>query len=190
MQKTIKKFFEKKGAQNLVIMLICGVVLLVAATYFISPEEEGVIHIAPLSSMDDEASPGNIYQEDDLTKRLEQILSLVSGAGQVRVLLQFGNGQNIFAQNYQENIATTTEQDGEGGVRDIHTNNNSATYVMVRRADGSENPLLLQEIGPTVQGIIIVAQGANDVVVQDALTRAATAALGVPAHRVVVLQKT
>ena len=195
MPKFLKNFLEKKGkkgAQNLVLMLLCGVALLVASTYFanMSSAPEGDASYVPQAVISQELTaqtyPTSLASY--LAQELEEILSLVAGAGDVRVMLTMGSGANVFAQNSQENIAATTEEDSEGGMRSIHSINASVTYVMVRQSDGSEAPLMLQEISPSIEGIIIVAQGGGDVAVRDALTRAAQAALGVASHRIQVLQ--
>ncbi|MCL2573192.1 MAG: hypothetical protein FWE34_01415 [Defluviitaleaceae bacterium] len=200
MLKSIKEHFEKKdkkGVPALIIMLICGVLLLIASQIFANMDNAPEISVSELQGWGE--SPQNqdhigmdtteaITLSSYLTQQLEEILSLVAGAGQVRVMLTMSNSVNIFAQNKQENIAATIEDDGEGGVRNIHTTNASTTYVMVRRADGGEAPLMLQEISPSIEGIIIVAQGGGDVAVRDALTRATQAALGIAPHRIQVLE--
>jgi stage III sporulation protein AG len=202
MPQFLKNFFEKKdkkGVQSLVIMLICGVLLLLASQIFAGMGENLGINILPLATGSpwEQIETFDYAPKDDatattlstyLTRQLEDILSLAAGAGEVRVMIFMGNAANVFARNTQENIAATTEEDGEGGVRNIHTTNSSATYVMVRRSDGSEAPLMLQEISPAIEGIIIVAQGGGDVIVRDALTRAAQAVLGIAPHRIQVLE--
>jgi len=203
MLETLKKLTEKgdkKGVSRttLVIMLICGVLLLLASQIFSRMGDGPNINVLPFTT---DNTQYHDYTENEgihtaqamtlssyLTQQLEDILSLVAGAGNVRVMISMGNAANVFAQNSQENIAATTETDSEGGVRSIHTTNASNTYVMVRRSDGSEAPLMLQEISPAIEGIIIVAQGGGDVVVRDALTRAAQAALGIAPHRIQVLE--
>ena len=205
MPQFLKNFFEekdKKSVQVLIAMLILGILLLVARTFFMDTDEGVGINVLPLSFdspqeqtewstaefNDADSAASVITLSAYLTGQLEDILSLVAGAGNVRVMISMGNGANVFAQNSQENVAATVEEDGEGGVRNIHTVNSSITYVMVRRSDGSEAPLLLQEISPAIEGIIIVAQGGGDVAVRDALTRAAQAALGIAPHRIQVLE--
>ena len=203
MPQFLKNLFEekdKKSVQILAVMFILGVGLLVARTFFVDTDERVGINVLPLTFDSpqqqsqvqfDEANnvaASTVTLSSYLTQQLEDILSLVAGAGNVRVMLSMGDAASIFAQNSQENVSATTEEDGEGGVRSIHTTNASVTYVMVRRGDGSEAPLLLQEIAPAIEGIIIVAQGGGDVAVRDALTRAAQAVLGVAPHRIHVLE--
>ena len=194
MPEFLKNFFDKmgrKGAQNLVLMLLLGVALLIASAYFANAssasDSDAANHI-PWMDIEPVVQTHSTSLSAYLAREMEEILSLVAGAGEVRVMLTMGSGTNIFARNSQENVAATTEDDGEGGMRSIHSVNSSITYVMVRQSDGSEAPLMLQDIGPGIEGIIIVAQGGGDVAVRDALTRAAQAVLGVAPHRVLVLQ--
>ncbi|MCL2235185.1 MAG: hypothetical protein FWB98_01945 [Defluviitaleaceae bacterium] len=189
----LKNFMEKKGkkgVQNLVVMLIAGVVLLLISAYFASTRGDGESGELRVESLEFEAPvvTSTLSQESYIAQQMEEILSLVAGAGQVRVMLTLGSSASVYAQNTQINLAITTEEDGEGGVRNIDTETSSHTYVMVRQGDGSERPLRIQELRPNIEGVIIVAEGAGDVVVRDALVRAAHTVLGIAVHRVQVFQ--
>jgi len=197
MPEILKKFFDnkgKKGVQNLILMLLIGVALLAASAYFANTAGgDGLF--ASSEDMPQEVNNNYTYDQgayisgaQSLTEELEEILSLVAGAGQVRVMLTLGNAESIFAHNTQQNVSATIEEDGEGGTRNVESVNASVTYVMVRQNDGSEVPLMLQEIRPAIEGIIIVAEGGGDPHVVLALTRAAQAVLGVAAHRVQVFE--
>jgi len=199
MPKFLKDFFDKKGkkgVQNLLLMLLAGVVLLFVSAYFANMGGDDDILQSSSAVAVDEIS---IYQSQTsgmvqisaaayLARQLEEILSLVAGAGEVRVMLTIGNASRYFAQNTQENASVTIEEDSEGGVRNVESTNLSVTYVMVRQTDGSEAPLLLTEVAPNIEGVIIVAQGGQDAAVRAALTHAVQALLGVAAHRVQVFQ--
>jgi stage III sporulation protein AG len=202
MRQFFKNFLEKNGrkrVQNLLLMLLAGILLLVVSAYFASVQrgeggdDLGVLAIefddfAPQSEQARSTSHGTESLAGYLARQLEEILSLVAGAGDVRVMLTMGSSQMVYAQNSQENISTTIEHDGEGGIRNIDTQTGSLTYVMVRMADGAERPLRLQETRPDIQGVIIVAQGGGDIAVRDALIRAAHTVLGIGAHQVQVFQ--
>lgn len=197
MPKFLKDVFEKKGkkgVQTLLLMFLAGVLLLVISGYFASREDgdnrgEGQAHdhaSAAYAASNLTAPPISLAAY--LAKGLEDILSLVAGAGEVRVMLTIGNTSRIFAQNSQSISSKTTEEDSEGGVRYVESANSSFTYVMIRQNDGSEVPLLLTEIAPSIEGVIIVAQGGGDVAVRAALSHAVQALLGVAAHRVQVFE--
>lgn len=197
MPKFLRDFFDKKGkkgVQNLVLMLLVGVLLLVTSTYFANLGGDGNGELGTPSA--ENAGEVNIYHMQHptatagLAAELEEILSLVAGAGEVRVMVAKGAeaGTRVFAQNSQENTSATTEEDGEGGIRNVESVNSSITYVMMRQSDGGDVPLLLTETIPVIEGIIIVAQGGGDAVVREALTRAVQALLGVAPHRIQVFE--
>ena len=188
----LRDFFEKKdkkGVQKLLIMLVAGIALLVIGAYFTSPRDTPQQPISTYNtSPHPYQNPSPHLMAPSLTDQLEEILSMVAGAGEVRVMLTMGDSSRYFAQNIQENTSVTTEEDSEGGIRHVESLSSSVAYVMVRQNDGSEIPLLLGEAAPSIDGIIIVAQGGGDVAVRAALTHAVQALLGIPAHRIQVFQ--
>ncbi|MCL1787241.1 MAG: stage III sporulation protein AG, partial [Defluviitaleaceae bacterium] len=52
---------------------------------------------------------------------------------------------------------------------------------------GVGTPLVLREVEPRIEGIVIIAEGGDSPFVRDALTRAARAVLGLEAHMIQVL---
>ncbi|MCL2575887.1 MAG: hypothetical protein FWE33_05585 [Defluviitaleaceae bacterium] len=183
---------KSKKVQNLLIMLLVGVLLLLASSYFANRSSGGDedFSILPLDDGRPQLSSAVEQASEAVARQMEEILSQIAGAGEVRVMLTFGTSINIYAQNTQASLSHTTEEDGEGGLRSIDVESSTHTYVMVRQPDGSERPLRIQEIHPQVEGVIVVAQGAGDVVVRDALVRATHTLLGIGAHRVQVFQMT
>jgi hypothetical protein len=64
----------------------------------------------------------------------------------------------------------------------------SAVFSLVVGAGEVRTMVTMRHDGTGVEGVIILAQGAGDAVVRDALTRAASAVLGVEIHKVVVMR--
>jgi len=190
-----KNFVERNGkkkVQGLVLMLLAGVLLLALSAYFAGRDGDE-LSVSAVDFEDNYQLSTISYQLSEslsayLARQLEEILSLVHGAGQVRVMLTVGASASIYAQNSQNSLSATVENDGEGGLRNIDVESNSHTYVMLRQADGSERPLRLQELSAPVEGVIIVAEGAGDITVRDALIRAAATGLNVGIHQVQVFQ--
>ena len=192
-----KDFMEKNGkkkVQGLFIMLLIGVMLLLASGYFGREDDADVsrIDIAEINFENTQAQVANHQVAESLSaylsRQLEEILTLVAGAGQVRVMLTMGSGASIYAQDVQTSHSATLEDDGTGGTRNIDNETRTNTYVTMRQADGSERPLRLQEVRAPIEGVIIVAEGAGDVIVRDALIRAAATGLGIGMHQVQVFQ--
>jgi len=113
----------------------------------------------------------------------------VEGAGAVRVMLGFSTvAETVFAVDTTANESLTREVDAQGGTRDTQQSNQTQQTVLVP-GNGGTQPLVLRETVPTVEGIVIIAQGGGDAIVRANLTRAAQAMLGLDAHRIQVLAK-
>lgn len=101
-------------------------------------------------------------------ERLEKILSEIEGAGEVGVMITYKDtGEKDIAYEKSENSSGYDEK-----------------AVM---ADGS--PLIIRETGPAVMGVIVIADGADDVKVKKALTEAVAAALGVEVHKICIYKR-
>jgi len=126
--------------------------------------------------------------ERAIEEELEAFLSLVEGAGQVRVMVSaFGGRETVFAVDTTSNRSYILEEDAQGGTRDQRQHSAQEQTVIITDRDGIDQPLILREIEHRIEGIVIIAEGGDDPFVRDALTRAAMAVLGAEAHRVQVL---
>jgi len=126
--------------------------------------------------------------EQALADELEAFFSLVEGAGRVRVMLSAPtNRETVFAIDSTTSRSYTLEEDAQGGQRDHRQSSTQEQTVIISDRNGVDQPLILREIAPRVEGIVIIAEGGDNPFVRDALTRAAMAVLGVEAHKVQVL---
>lgn len=127
-------------------------------------------------------------EEIALEARLEEFFSLVDGAGRVRVMISpFAGRETVFAMDKNMSESTSTEQDAQGGTRETRQYQTQEQTVMITDRQGTDRPLVVREVFPQVTGIVIIAEGGDNPFVQDALTRAARAVLGVEPHMVQVL---
>ena len=111
-----------------------------------------------------------------LEERLSQLLSHVSGAGKVKVILTLSSGEETL---YQTND-------------DIHAQGEDTTSktstVTVTDSQRNESGLIRQINPPIYRGAIIVCQGADDAAVRLALVEAVGKATGLGADRISVLK--
>jgi len=187
---------EKKTLPKIVILLAAGVILLLISSMF----ADGSGSLSGIFGAGSNATPPphNIYIPTQhtnstnlndhvfqLEQRLEELLSSVEGAGRVRVMLTVSRGREIvLANTHNIDNSSTRETDSAGGTRDIETTREQEAYVIIRTADGSEAPLVLAELEPTIEGVAIVAEGGNCIVVANNLIRLTAAALGIGIHLV------
>jgi stage III sporulation protein AG len=184
----LRKWFkngDKKNIANLAAALLLGIVLLVAGNTLFNPQPPAGAGGAAVPP----AAPAAPVAPDEYAEKLEQrladIFSQVAGAGEVRVLVTLAYGKEIVvAENQTENQSGTTDKDAAGSGREQYSKDTTRAKVLL----DNSSPLIVKEIEPKVEGVVIVAKGGGDILVKDALTRAAQAVLGVEAHKVHVLK--
>ncbi len=112
-------------------------------------------------------------------KRLEEILSKVSGAGEVKAMI-------TLAETGEKHLATDKKTDrkeqnkGDESLQEAKTENTVVTY-----GSGSEDkPFVVKEQTPLPSGVLIVASGAGNEGVRLELYEAVRALYGISGHRI------
>lgn len=108
----------------------------------------------------------------DLQAALKEILSQISGAGRVEVLLTQASGEETIYQT-----------DGTQSDTDLRRQT-----VLVSGADREEEGLVRQINPPVYQGAIIVCQGADSAAVRLSIVEAVSNATGISTDRISVLK--
>ncbi len=95
-------------------------------------------------------------------EKLEESLQCVEGAGEVRVLIYTGvSEETILARDGSEEFSDTTETDAAGGSRHISENRLDKTVVRTVDERGQNVPLVVRTVAPDVEGVLVIAQGAD-----------------------------
>jgi len=184
----LKKLAEKKlFAFCLLALVAAGAAILILANHAPEPEElffEREEYVAFSQTHEPEV----FAREEALERRLEEFFSLVEGAGNVRVMISpLGTRETVFAVDTNSGGSHTTESDSQGGTRETRTYQNNEKIVLLANRQGQDVPLVLREVEPRIEGIVIIAEGGDSPIVRDALTRAARAVLGLEAHNIQIL---
>ena len=190
----LRKLVESKDRKiiiYLVMIAAAGVLLMMWGRSTRSPTSPYPVQDLPeiMDTVPPPVLPANhIRPERALEEELEDFLSLVAGAGRVRVMISaLGDRETVFAVDATNSRSHIIEEDAQGGTRDQRQYSNQEQTVIITDRNGVDHPLVIREIAPQVEGIVIIAEGGDDPFIKDALTRAAMAVLGVEAHRVHVL---
>ncbi|MGB9885875.1 MAG: hypothetical protein ACPLPT_02300 [Moorellales bacterium] len=125
--------------------------------------------------------------EESLEARLEAILGQIEGAGEVRVRVTLARGP---VYDYAVNTNTNERRVEEGGEREnrrVTTEEVAQQQLVMRQVGASQEPVVVQESRPAVQGVLVLARGGNDPLVRARLIQAVQTLLGVAAHQVAVL---
>lgn len=172
----MKEYFEKiknsKKAKIILILLLCAIMI--------------IIYFTPEKSNKNESSNINNNTVNQLTKeqQLENVLKNIKGVGNVSVMITYeSSGEVVCASNVQTEKNTVTEKSENGGIKESETIIENKSPVTVGSGDG-ENPLIIIENEPEIKGVIVVAQGADNLTVKLNLQKAVETVLQVKPSQV------
>ncbi len=129
-----------------------------------------------------------------LETRLEQLLSGIEGVGRADVMVTLEGGvEYVYAQEETRGNDTVRQpagsQTGEEEAVTVSSRENvEQRYIIVETEYGKREALVLTEREPSVRGVVVVCDGADDIRVQQKLTTVVTTALGIPSTRVCVVK--
>lgn len=169
------KGFKSSFITNLIIVFLVGVLLVIVGSMFngskgSSGKKEGggsTLAVANELKTDKEESTKMYSSVDDTYKvkmedELTEILEQVNGVGKVKIIINFENGvERVPVFNEENSKSQTSETDTNGGQRNIGQENIGTTVVMENN-DGNQQPFISKTNNPTITGILIVAEGADD----------------------------
>lgn len=151
-----------KEYRYVILVLVLGIVLMLLPQGKTAAKEERA-----------EQVPLETEPEKSLQERLELLLSMVQGAGKVRVLLTEATGERVIYQtNGEENSQNTRRTE----------------TVILSDSARTESGLVQQLIPPTYRGAVILCQGADSAAVRLALVEAVSNATGLTSDRITVLK--
>lgn len=149
-----------------------------------SPPQNGG---TPVSGQREASGTVMTREEEQLSKKLCEILKRVEGAGKVEVSVRLSNStRSEYAFNTTAGKKTVQERDQSGGTR-LTTEGTESEQLVVNRRGSGEEPVVQQETAPKVAGVLIVAEGAAQPRVKAKLFEAARVSLGVEPQKITVL---
>lgn len=114
-----------------------------------------------------------------LEQKLEEVLSQIKGAGNVKVMITLdGSPELVYANDVNEKTSNT--QNGA-------TTTSSSTPIIVDTKNGS-SPLILTEKLPKVKGVIVVSTGAQDVSIKLDILNSVSTLLDISRDKINVLK--
>lgn len=182
--KTEKKD-NKKNIENLIVLTIVLIITIIAINYIWNDDRKKQNQISNKILADT-----NIIEEtengdkNNLEQKLKNILSNISGVGEVEVLITYSQ-TSIINPIYNEDLgeSITEEEDTNGGKRTISTTNSKKEVVC------SENKAITQSVtSPQIQGAVVIAKGANNAQVKSNIIQAVEAATGLSTYKIQVFE--
>lgn len=184
---------------NIIIVFLVGVLLVIVGSMFENPKGSsgkingsGTLAVAGENNATVSSETQDIYSAVDntykktLEEELTSILEEIDGVGKVKAVINFENGvERIPVFNEDKSNSETSETDTNGGERNI-TQQNGGSNVVMESNEGNQKPFITKENNPTISGILIVAEGADDRATELRVKQAAVKLFGLEEEKVVV----
>lgn len=202
-----KKEMENKGKLGLIhwiLLVACfGLATMILYNYFTIRDDLQAAssqHVSSQHTGDDEeikdvfgssrSSPNSMREyEEFYENKLKEILSSIVGVGDVAVFVNLDATEELVVErDHRTQSSITSERDREGGTRNIEEQSNDENIVIMRGDDG-EAPVVIMTKKPKVRGVVVVANGADNIQVKVWIAEAIQRVLDVPPHRIAVLPK-
>ena len=184
LKEYLKKSNNNEFIRNILIIFIIGIIVFLFADLM----KDSINKTVYIKENETEETSQNMLSDYStyLERKLEDILSQLKGVGEVKVMITLEETTEIVpAFNTTKNNETTKETDSQGGTREIVRED--MTIQLVTGDEGS--PIVLKEIKPTIKGVIVIAEGAEDLHVKEMLYEAVKTVLGIPGNRVEVYSR-
>lgn len=186
----IKKIFTNKDKkiENLVSFLIILIITLIVINKILEDEENEEVDYQNQTGVElasEKMNSSETIDNNDLEKRLENILSKISGVGKVSVLLTYTQtSSKIPIYNINSSVSTVEEKDISGVSKVTETENMQKDVV----TDNDSGIVTEKIVMPVVEGAIITAEGASNSNVKTNIIAAVEAVTGVATHKIQVFE--
>ncbi|MCI5874218.1 MAG: stage III sporulation protein AG [Clostridiales bacterium] len=123
-----------------------------------------------------------------LEKKLEAVLGQMDGVGNVEVMITVSDRGEYVVEKDTNSVGTiTTEEDSAGGSRTVSENTVEEATIYVENGEETY-PYIQKEKMPTVEGVVVVAEGGGNSLVVSNISESVKALLPVEAHRIKVVK--
>lgn len=172
----VKALKGKKGADTVIIIVIIAAIGFI---YFSSYGTTG-------GSEEAEPTPTakQSVQTADTEKRLAEVLSSIQGAGKVDVMITYESGTELVPAVNTETQTDTQDQESENGTESTTKSENTSSELVTVQNNGNSEAVVLRENEPKVRGVVVIAEGANDITVRMQLAQAVCTVLDVDQNSV------
>lgn len=190
----IREFFRQKGWKRLkksdwAAIALLGVLLLIIAMP--SGSKTAVNKTDNFETVSGTEAEETTEKEDYsayLENKLERVLAQMEGVGRVTVMITVSdNGESVVEKDASGSSTTTTENDSSGGVRTVTEEQSSETTVYLE-TDGESRPYVQKEKLPSIEGVIVVAEGGGNSRIVSEISEAVEALFSVEAHKIKVVK--
>lgn len=164
----LKKWKKRKWSKTDWLICLLGGVLLLVIAWPASKDSESTKQTESMVLVQEDAERKDY--EKELEEKLEEILERVSGAGKVKVMITLQDeGEEILDKDLKSD-ETSYEQE-----------------TVIYEQDDETRPYVIKRKNPSIEGIVVVAEGGANAVVKTNLTEMVMALFPIEAHKVKIV---
>lgn len=171
----VKKKLREIGPTKIVILLIAGILLIVISIGFPSGSSESTKQSTPQATSETSRDYAN-----ECEQRLINVLKNVSGVGQVKVM--------VTLKSSEEKVTLKDNPHTESKSGDSVETSSDEETVLIEDTDGSQSPYIVKENEPSIEGVVVVAEGGDNVSLKGEIISAIQALFDVPSHKIKVMK--
>lgn len=194
-----KRLLEKlTGGRKLrkdqwLIVILMGVLLCVISLPVEKSETKSDISDNTGAKISELKQPSTDVQSADYVReweeKLEKSLLYIEGAGQVKVLITLQESeQRVLARDGTESVSETTEEDAAGGSRRVTENRIEKKTIYTVDERGQDVPYVIKTITPSVKGVVVIAQGADQPEVRQNIIEAIQVLFDIDMNKITIVK--
>ena len=166
----MNKWLDKlKRKETILVIVLVGLILLVIS---IPTQKEDTSSVPENHTQEDSTSNEDYCTE--LEKRLEEILECIHGVGNVKVMITLKDtGQSV------------VEKDSGG--EDDSEKKKWSEETVYEEIGSNSYPYVVNTYQPQIQGVLVVAQGVEDPMIQKQIMDGVMALFGVESHKISII---
>ena len=124
-------------------------------------------------------------KEYSMEAELKEILQRISGVGRTEVFITYEDeGKIVVEKDESVSEELIEEADSSGGTRTTTSTSNEKATVY----GNADAPYVIQELSPTIKGILVVAEGGGNVTVKKQIQETIEALFGLDSHKISIMK--
>lgn len=182
--KSLWMTLKNMGGEKWILLVLAGILLVVSAI----PAKK-VSNNTNVSKQTELLANQKADYALQLEQKLKRILEQMDGVGAVEVMITLQSSEEkVIDKNVEQSEQALTEQDKEGGTRISKEMQRKEDTVLVGNSSNQE-PYIIKEINPIVEGVVILADGADSPSIVTEINEAVQALFDISPHKIKVLKR-
>ena len=190
----LKEFFKKsedgndkkRQIENIVVFIVILIITVIIINNMWSKDESE--EDEELQDQTKVLAQKDVSSQDDLEKKLEDILESINGVGKVKVLIKYSESSSVVAMYNETTSESVSNENGENGINKEVTEKENKKEIVYTDEDGQNKPITEKVVMPIIEGAIITAQGAENANIKSSIVSAVEAVTGLAVHKIQVFE--